>query len=216
MIPRSPILAEGYYGSRAMYAKWTLSEDFCLVHTKKGELRGPGFARSVPRGEELGANSCRAEICLGGPPAPGEGPRRGRFWSWLPGESPGSGLQGKGRRVQHILGFQEAASRKLSARARKWGWERCHPVGSRAGLKDQGCSGWWIFPEEESSSRKREPCGWVGSVGGGPGIPCDLLLAKWRKEIWDMKDTGRHPWKPPQSFGEISCHLAVRCRPQRC
>lgn len=57
VIPRSPILAEGCYQSRAAYAKWTLPEDFFLVRMKKGELRGLGFARSIPHGGELGANS---------------------------------------------------------------------------------------------------------------------------------------------------------------
>lgn len=50
------------------------------------------------------------------PASPGGEASLGRFLSWfLGGESLWSGHQGNGRRVQHILGFQKAAPRKVSA-----------------------------------------------------------------------------------------------------
>ena len=58
---RSPILVEGYFRlSKPDHAKWSLPKDSFLVHMEKGGPRGPGFARSMPCGGELGANSDRA------------------------------------------------------------------------------------------------------------------------------------------------------------
>lgn len=159
-----PILAEGYYGLRAAYAKWAVPEDFFLVHMKKGELRGPGFAKSVPRGGSWELTGTGLRDLPGRPASP---TRRGRLGEILVLAPRGSVL---GQAAKEMV---EGCSIALASRKR--------PPGNRQPKRRSGgrCGGTLVGPRAgcKDPSSSEEGTQWLGRSGGRKARNSrDLLL----------------------------------------